>query len=184
MPLEIIETTIDHKTIVSNLYQFYLYDFSEMVGFAVEADGRYEESDLEGCWVEPHIHTFLLKVDGEWAGFSLIFEPHFSKYHNQLIDHYEMAEFFVMRKYRKHGIGAAFAKALFDRYRGKWRVAELAANTYALKFWRRVIGDYTRGEFEDTTWQGRTYHGTVQFFDNRQANTSPAHSDSQLKTEN
>jgi predicted acetyltransferase len=184
MTLEIVETTIDHRVIVSNLYQFYLYDFSEMVGFAVEDNGRYEESDLAGCWVEPYIHTFLLKVDGEWAGLSIIFEPHFSRYLGEYLAHYEMAEFFVMRKYRKRGVGRAFAKAMFDRYRGRWRVAELAANVYALKFWRQVIGEYTNGQFEDTTWQGKSYHGTVQFFDNGEAVPSHTINDIELKNEN
>jgi predicted acetyltransferase len=122
--IEVVETTVEQKALISNLYQFYMYDFSEMVGFGVEANGRFEDSDLEGCWQQPWIHTYLLKVEGEPAGLALVYEPHHSSYLNAWINHYEMAEFFVMRKFRKRGAGGQVATMLFDRFRGRWRVAQ------------------------------------------------------------
>lgn len=166
MKIEIIETTIEQKSIVANLYQFYLYDFSEMVRFGVEADGRYEESDLDGCWIQPHRHVFLLKVDDELAGMAIVDQPHQSSDYST--DYNEIVEFFVMRKFRKGGVGTYFARYLFDRYRGRWRVAQILENSAGLAFWRYVIGVYMHGQFEDTTWQGKTRTGTVQYFDNGQ----------------
>jgi hypothetical protein len=43
--------------------------------------------------------AFLFRVNGAWAGLALVFigEPR------------DVAEFFVMQKYRRHGIGARFS---------------------------------------------------------------------------
>ena len=41
---------------------------------------------------------------------------------------HDMAEFFVMRKYRRHGIGIVAARELFARFPGDWQVRQLTAN--------------------------------------------------------
>lgn len=162
MNLEIIETTLKDKPVFANLFQFYMYDFSEMVGFTVTADGRFDESDLDDCWVEPWCHSFLLKVDGELAGLAIVDEiPAKYKAQDEDID---LADFFVLRKFRGKGIGEQFAVNLFDRFKGKWRVGQIQENTGALAFWRKVIGKYTGGNFVDTTWQSASRRGTQQFF--------------------
>jgi predicted acetyltransferase len=50
-----------------------------------------------------------------------------------------MAEFFVMRKYRRGGVGVIAARAVFARFPGEWQVRELAANAGAVAFWRKAI---------------------------------------------
>ena len=60
-----------------------------------------------------------------------------------------MAEFFVMSKYRRRGVGSEAARFAFDRFPGRWEVREMAANTPAQAFWRRVIGDYTGDNFTE-----------------------------------
>jgi len=163
MVVEIRETTIADKPVVTNLLQFYLYDFSEMIGLGIPNDGRYTDEDMDGCWVDPLRHTFLVKVSGELAGFAIVDDLRKGKDDEHVID---MAEFFIMRKFRKQGIGDYVATALFDRFKGRWRVRQLWQNAGALAFWRKVIGRYTQGNYTDTTWAGRYSHGTVQFFEN------------------
>lgn len=155
MHIEIHETTEQDRPILENLYQFYLYDYTDFETWDVEATGRYDLSDVDDCWVNPDRFTYLIWVDGALAGFVLIDLLR----EKGLI---EMTEFFVMRKYRRRGVGAAVARQMFDRFRGRWRVAELDRNVSAQRFWRRVIGEYTGSQFEDR--QDR--RGPVQFFDN------------------
>lgn len=57
-----------------------------------------------------------------------------------------MSKFFVMRKYRRRGVGAQAARLLFDRFPGRWNVRELTANEPAQKFWRSVTGAYASYE--------------------------------------
>jgi predicted acetyltransferase len=165
MNLEIIETTQADEALIRSLYQFYMYDFSEMVGFDVDSSGRFDESDLDGCWIDPWRHVFLLRVDGQVAGLALVYVLRERPVNPE--DLTAMAEFFVMRKFRKQRVGATFAMMLFDRFPGRWRVSQLEQNTGAVVFWRKVIGEYTQGNYEDTTWESSSgmFRGMEQLFD-------------------
>ena len=50
-----------------------------------------------------------------------------------------MAEFFVMRKYRRRGIGRQAAADVFARFAGPWQVRQQRSNPAATAFWRRAI---------------------------------------------
>jgi predicted acetyltransferase len=163
MNIEILETTLADRPLLSNLIQFYLYDFSEFADFPIEPDGRYSDDDLDGCWVDPWRFTFVLKVEEELAGFAIVDDLRAISQDEPVID---MGEFFVMRKFRRQGIGSRFAIDLFERFIGKWRVRQIEENTDALAFWRKVIDIYTGGNFLDTTWHTLNRSGTVQYFDN------------------
>lgn len=63
---------------------------------------------------------------------------------------FRMSEFFVLRGYRGRGLGRRAVFALFDRFRGAWEVSELLRNEPAIRFWRRVIGEYADGRFQET----------------------------------
>ncbi len=45
-----------------------------------------------------------------------------------------MDEFFVMRKYRRKGVGEIVAREVFDRLPGTWEVGQIAPNEVARKF--------------------------------------------------
>jgi predicted acetyltransferase len=136
---EVIAATRALKPVVERLCQLYQYDFTEYVDDDVDEEGRYHYRFLDAYFAEPERHPFLLRVDGKWAGMALVRSgpPH------------DMAEFFVMRKYRRHGAGAWFARELFARFPGEWTVRELEGNTPAQAFWRRTIPV----AFEDAAWE-------------------------------
>ncbi|HNR22589.1 MAG TPA: GNAT family N-acetyltransferase [Steroidobacteraceae bacterium] len=62
---------------------------------------------------------------------------------------FHMAEFFIAREHRRLGIGQSAIALIFDRFAGRWEVQEYLRNPVAVKFWRRVVGDYTRGDYEE-----------------------------------
>src|SRR5690349_9538313 len=100
MQIEILETTIADKPLLTNLYQYYMYDFSDLVNdMDLLEDGHYSIEDLDGYWVDPRNHVFLVKVDGKFAGFALVDEPA----PNAAEKFIDMAEFFILRKFRKSG---------------------------------------------------------------------------------
>lgn len=127
--VEVIEAGVAEKPVVRNLLELYLHDFSVFTGADVDADGRFGYDYLDAYWHDPERAPFLLRVGGRWAGFALVRtgEPH------------DMAEFFVMRKYRRAGVGFAAARALFARFPGAWQVRQMRANADATAFWRRAI---------------------------------------------
>ena len=77
---------------------------------------------------------------------------------------FDMAEFFVMRRYRRKGVGAAAATAAFDRFKGPWEIRQRRENVAATAFWRRVIGGYTGGKFDEVHWDNAAWTGPVQTF--------------------
>lgn len=152
--------------LLRNLYQLYLYDFSEFMGWAVNARGRFDESDLDGCWDDPRRHHYLIRVDGQPAGFVMIDEVDRSRLTGQR-DILLMREFFVLRAYRRHGVGRIAACRAFEMFPGRWEVFQLQENVVAQKFWRRVIGEYTADNYVETACGEPGWRGVMQTFDNR-----------------
>lgn len=136
---------------LTNVYPFYLHDLSEF-------DLAYYTLDDRGVWMPDHRagwleededHPLILVEAGRRVGFALVNQAP-SPYMRPGMD-YRMSEFFVLRKHREQGIGRRAVFALFDRFRGKWEVSELARNTVAISFWRRVIGEYGGGRHQEWT---------------------------------
>jgi predicted acetyltransferase len=71
-----------------------------------------------------------------------------------------------MRKYRRKGVGKAAALAVFEQFRGKWEVHELQRNGPSRDFWRKVIAEYTGGEYTVVQWNRGAATGPIQCFDN------------------
>jgi len=164
MRIEVVEAPEQAQPILNNLAQFYLYDFTDFYPWDVLADGRFEVRLLGGCWTSDYRHPFLIHVDGQLAGFVIIDgRSHFTGGAGV----WDVGEFFVMRKYRRRGVGEQVARLLFNRFRGRWEVRQLVKNVDAQAFWRKVIGRYTNGQFEEVPSDDSRWRGPGQFFDNR-----------------
>jgi predicted acetyltransferase/ADP-ribose pyrophosphatase YjhB (NUDIX family) len=144
---------------LANLLELYLHEFSAFDDAEIGADGRYGYVYLDTYWAEPGRTAFLIQVDGRLAGFALVRTVEAGE--NPL---YSIAEFFVLRKYRRLGVGRAAAQAIFDLFPGRWQVNQDAANLAAKAFWRRVIGDYTGGRLTEGWQAGEEPVGPVQRF--------------------
>lgn len=77
-----------------------------------------------------------------------------------------MGQFFVMKRYRRLGVGTQAARFIFDQFRGKWEVGQMPLNLPAQAFWRRTIGDYTHGHFVEHELHDERWDGFLQCFDN------------------
>ena len=147
MTVQVEPARLDDKPIIQCLMQLYLYDYMEFeAGLELDRHGLFNYNYLDHYWVEAGRHPFLIRVDGTLAGFALVrtLEPASDEHR-----WYSMAEFFVMRRYRRRGVGQAAACQVFDRFRGRWEVGQDATNPGATRFWRRVIGRYTDGHYEE-----------------------------------
>lgn len=146
MNYELIQASKEYEDIIRNLMQFYIYDFSEFVNCDVEDDGLFRPYPyLEDYWKEVnHRFPYVIKQEDKYIGFVLVrfIESEERKY-------YSIAEFFIMKKYRKEGIGKAVAKQIFDLHKGQWEVDQLESNKPAQVFWNKVINEYTQGEFKE-----------------------------------
>lgn len=133
------------RPLLAHLLQFYLYDFSELDHDDVGEDGRFAYKWLDLYGTRAGYHALLLRVRDKPAGFVLL-EERGSEGND---DAHYVAEFCVLRAYRRGGYGTAMARALFDRFPGRWWIEEIAPNTAAQTFWRRVVADYTGGRYNE-----------------------------------
>ena len=127
--VEVVAAALADKSVLRNLLELYLHDFSELTGADVDEHGLFGYRFLDNYWSEPDRHPFFIRADGRLAGFALVRSgtPH------------DMAEFFVLRKYRRNGVGLLAARALFAAFPGEWQVREMSGNAGATAFWRRAI---------------------------------------------
>ena len=165
MKIELAEATRKDEAVLERLLQLYQYDSSEMLGGDTEEDGRFHFISVDSLWDDPKAHVFITKVDERLCGIAIVIErSHFMDDQDATY----MDQFFVMRKYRRGGVGTEIATRLFDRFPGQWEVAEVVPNVEALEFWRRVIGTYTGGNYEERFEESDLWHGPVQTFDTRE----------------
>ena len=125
------------------MLQLYCHDFSEFVDVDLDAEGLFEYESLPLYWTEQHRHPFLVWVNGVPAGFVLVKRSATSTDFQTIWD---MAEFFIVRRYRRRRIGTRIAKEVFKRYLGRWEVRVLTSNQGALHFWERTIKDFVGHE--------------------------------------
>jgi predicted acetyltransferase len=134
------------KDILRQLLEFLAYEHSRFDGADLDGHGRFGYRYLDHYWTDPDRHPYLITIGGRIAGMALVREgvPH------------SMAEFLVMPRYRRAGVGRFAAQRLFEFLPGPWRVREMAGNDAALAFWRAVIPRPFTEEQDE--------HGTAQLF--------------------
>ncbi|PGZ96630.1 GNAT family N-acetyltransferase [Bacillus pseudomycoides] len=157
MNLEIEEVNIENKAVLKNLLELYKYDFSEFDPEDVNEHGLYEYMYLDHYFTEENRFPFFIKVNGKYAGFALIREVEESNR-----TYYSMSEFFVMKKYRKSGVGKQAAFQLFCKFSGEWEVSEMEENVPAQSFWRKIISAYTNNEYREI--RKESWDGPIQVF--------------------
>jgi predicted acetyltransferase len=114
---------------LTNVFPFYLHDLSEFdVTYHTLDDRRVWMPDHRESWLQDdRDHPLILADGGRRVGFALVNQAP-SPHMRPGMD-YRMSEFFVPRKYRGLGIGR---RAVFGL------------------FWRRVIGEYSGGRYEES----------------------------------
>lgn len=135
--LELIPATAEQQPVIANLLELYAHDFSEFRRLELGPDGRFGYEPLPLYWTEPGRRPFLVKVDGQLAGLVLVKQVSGSSGPD-----WDVAEFFVVRGYRRLGIGTEIAHQVWRRLPGAWQVRVLPANP-ARHFWERAIAGFT-----------------------------------------
>ena len=117
------------KAVLSRLLQLYLHDFSEFEGTDVGPHGEFDYRYFDNYWTESERHPFLIEVSGATAGFAFVRagSPH------------DMAEFFILRKYRRRHVGRTAARLVLAEFAGDWQVRQLRSNPAATTFWRSIL---------------------------------------------
>jgi predicted acetyltransferase len=151
MKLELCEAKLSEKEIIGNLMQFYFYDFSEFNRAEVTDSGQFGAYRyLDHYWEEKGRFPFTLKAGNHYVGFVLVREV----LNGDKVFH-SIAEFFILKKYRRTGLGRLAAIEVFERFKGNWEVSQIEGNEPAILFWRIVIDQYTSGNWTERESDGQ-----------------------------
>lgn len=147
---------------LARMLELYQHDLSDIWDQDLNAQGEYGYA-LDKYFQQAACSAWLILVNGNYAGFAMVNDS-VSLPENQLW----LAQFFVLKKYRKQGTGRCAAMALFEQLRGRWEVGQMPGNDVATRFWRSVIADYSGGQFVEHHLNDARWHGYLQCFDNLQ----------------
>jgi predicted acetyltransferase len=161
------EAPLEQRPVFERLLQLYLHDFSEHAALG-SPHGEVNEYGLFGyspglaCyWQEAGRVPLLVRADGCIAGFVLLNQ--WSAL-NRSLDH-AVAEFFVLRKYRRARVGTRAADLVFRRYPGRWEVPVASYNRNALTFWRKATDTLGVARIVEHAGDGQRWSGTVLCFE-------------------
>jgi predicted acetyltransferase len=155
--IEIIPAEAAEQPILANLLELYAHDFSEFHDLELGEDGRFGYRDLAIYWLAPNRYPFLIRVDGKLAGLALV------KRNSELSADepvWDIAEFFVVRKYRRHGVGTEIAHEVWRRFPGPWSVRVMQSNDSGRRFWEQAITAFTGRAVDSSSFErnGQQWH--------------------------
>ena len=136
LDIQVLPATDADYPVIQNLSGYYVYDFTEYFDLPCPESGRFGGCDeLFAEWQAGKNYPFVLRVGGELAGFAAVALDIAAR-------EFYIQEFFILRKFRRHGVGKAVAFQLFDQFPGRWRVEVLLENIPARHFWPAAIQQY------------------------------------------
>jgi predicted acetyltransferase len=137
--------TADRAPVLSNLLELYIHDLSGIFPVELRPDGSFGYARLPLYWSEPDTHfPYFIRRNGRLAGFALVTRG--SPATDDPAD-LDLTEFFVLRSYRRLGVGSLAAELLWNTLGGHWVVRVSTVNGPGLSFWEKTITQYTGGAF-------------------------------------
>lgn len=140
-PIELLKTHPEQADLIRNLYQFYAFESSDWEQEDVEADGRFyiHEPHLQRYWHSPGWGAYLVLVDGFIAGFVLIEASEVPG-----INALELADLFILKRYRRQGVGSAVARQFLADTGSAWLLRYHAEDRPAAGFCQALLASLAR----------------------------------------
>ena len=157
MQVEVVPATTEQQPVLANLLELYAHDFSEFSVLKIGVDGRFGYEPLPLYWRESNRFPFLVRANGDLAGFVLVQQGSQVSGAGEIWD---VAEFFVLRGYRRHGVGLRVARDVWSMFPGSWEVRVRDKNPAARAFWQRAVSEFTGvpAESDLTEVAGKRWH--------------------------
>jgi predicted acetyltransferase len=150
MNIDIFIVPYEKKHILRNMLEIYFHDLSIIDNLELNEAGLYGYKYLDYYWTEQGRFPYIITADGHLAGFSLI------KNTEADTAAFEVAEFFILKKYRNSGVGKALMDRMFSLHKGNWTIDTSMNNTIAQHFWRNIVNSASNGRYEESTIEDGT----------------------------
>lgn len=148
--------------VFDHLLQLYEYEFSDITKLEVNRQGLYTNQELEKNLAEHTCQPILLRFKKKWAGLAVV---NLKSYLSDDPHVRDIAEFFVMKIYRKRHLGQEMAHELFNLFPGKWEIRQLPEAKEARAFWLKVLDRFFEGRFTDQHVEHPRFKGHMQTFE-------------------
>jgi len=113
---------------------------------------------IQGWFHDDRCNAFIVLREQEPVGFAVVQRSLTPASSDELKRHFRLSEFFIRKPFRNKGVGRGAAMLIFARYAGEWTVPEQSRNPGAVRFWRRVVSEFTNGKFREKRGQGEVAH--------------------------
>ena len=132
----------DELETLENLMQFYMYDLSEWLPLKLGGHGFFHIQPQQDYWRNPATRPFLIKVNGELAGFVTVDDnTHLPGAQNNI------GYLFVSRRFRGQGVATFVVSTLLSQLPEQWQIFHIDANPPARQFWASVMPHLTGDAF-------------------------------------
>ncbi|MCS5709968.1 GNAT family N-acetyltransferase [Candidatus Berkiella aquae] len=138
---KLVAASLEDYPTMQNMGRFYVYDMSEYIhddGWSMPDNGLYECIDFKKYWQTEHAWPYFIRYNNELAGFVIIDKKGF-----HATTDFNMAQFYILRRFKGLGLGKYIAHFCFEQYKGNWEVMVIPSNIGAYQFWQKCIQQYT-----------------------------------------
>ena len=149
--------TVGDRRWIEGVYRDYLDDLApDATGvFPTLSEIGYAEPDQLALWfADATASVVTLLWQQQPVGFAMVAMARGGISAGTARKPYRMTEFFIARAYRRRGLGRQAARLLLDRFAGHWEISQYQTNQPAVQFWRRIIAQYTAGQYRERIAQG------------------------------
>jgi predicted acetyltransferase len=143
---------------LQQMLELYQYELSDIWLQDTDAQCRYGY-DLSRHRAAVRFHAHVVLQAGAYAGFALVAPAAVTRSSGSW-----MEQFFVLKRYRRTGLGGALARFVFARHPGPWEVGQMFANVAAQDFWRRITAEVAEGAVVELRVEQGWWQGVVQQF--------------------
>lgn len=143
---------------IYRMLDLYQYELSDIWDQDLDLHGEYGYS-LDRFWSNKACIAYVARVAGNYAGFALTHDDVVVGPGGKWMD-----QFFVLKKYRRQGLGYALAAKIFSDSPGQWEIGQMSANHAARLFWQSVVGKITGEHYAEFQVSEGWWQGSVQRF--------------------
>ena len=145
MEIKLEQVKLEGKDVLQRLLQYSLFEESGTDLNEMNSDGTFAYEWFDHYFTDKDRDAYFIKEmdNDKLLGFVMVNE------HLEILkDGHSIAEFMVIPKYRRRGIGKKAAIHIFEKYKGNWEIKPSYGSEKAYLFWENVIREYTGDRFQ------------------------------------
>ena len=158
MPFEIRKAQPGDFSALQQMLELYQYELSDIWPQDTDTEAKYGYN-LDRQKQAERFHAYVALDNTQYIGFALVAPAIVTRKEGSW-----MEQFFVLKRFRRSGVGRTLALHVFKSHPGPWEVGQLPSNLPAQAFWRQVISTVASGAFVELNVTEGWWQGVVQQF--------------------